>query len=279
MMDYLMQGIYAHSGYGNWILGTEPFISTVRMELLKQRYEEIYVADNCALVVVTSLDVREIVATIQALFGGVPSGIPTPIEVPISEQVHLKVLRQKSEQVILYMGGIGPSTRDEGAKNFEVAVTAWGTIPNSRLFLSAREREGLVYQIQSFYTGHVQTGLWGVLTSVSKKKFPELMKVLHEELDRLHAEPLTEMEIMRGVSVLKTNLFTKLQQPDYYLRVLGRREAFRETIYPNDLVRQYELALPERIQTWVQDYVRPLDLSYVVMGDVGADDVLQAINR
>lgn len=279
IIDYLVQGIYANDGYGRWILGTESFISTVQKEQLEHRYRECYVADNAVLVVVTSEDVRELVTMIAELYGRVPSGDPTPLEVPLTEEVHLKVLRQKSDQMIVCLGGVGPSSRDEGAARFEMAMCTWGGIPNSRLFMSARERHGLVYQIQSFTRSYVQTGQWGVYSSVARGKFEPLMAVLGEEMQRLRNEPLHEAELNRTVSVLKTDLYTKIQQAGYFLRLLGRKEIFRETIYPNDLIREYERATPERIQALVQEYVQPLQLSLVVMGDLDADQALQAMNK
>lgn len=277
--DFLVQGIYGNTGYGRWILGTEAFISHVEVERLRQRYEEIYCADNATLVVLTSLDVRELMPMITELYGRVASGCPTPLEVTLSEEVHLKVLRQKSEQVYVCLGGVGPSSRDEGTALFEMAMAAWGSLPNSRLFLSAREREGLVYQINSFSRHYVQTGTWGIFSSVSRRNFERLMEVLAEEIHRLREEPLSEAELLRTASVLKTDLYLKMQQSGHFLRLLGRKEIFRETVYPNDLIRQFELATPERISQAVRDHVRPLATSLVVMGDLDTDQALQAMNK
>ncbi|HEU4964370.1 MAG TPA: pitrilysin family protein [Bacilli bacterium] len=276
--DYLVQGIYGNTGYGKWILGTEDFISSVQVDQLRERYEKSYCADNCSLVVLTSLEVRELMPMITELYSRVPSGTPTPLEVNLSEEVHLKVLRQKSEQVYLCLGGVGPSSRDESTAMFEMAMAAWGSLPNSRLFLSARERDGLVYQIQSFSRHYVQTGQWGVFSSVSRKNFEPLMAVLAEEIHRLREEPLSEAELSRTASVLKTDLYLKMQQTGHFLKLLGRKEIFRETIYPNDLIRQLELATPERVMESVRDSVRPLGTSLVVMGDLDTDQALQAMN-
>jgi len=279
IIDHLVSGIYGQTGYGRWILGTEAFISEVQADQLQARYRSCYCADNVALVVVTSEDVRTLMPVIADIYGDVPSGDPTPIEVPISEEVHLKVLRQKSEQVIVALGGVGPSAREEGIDRFEMAMCAWGGVPNSRLFLAAREREGLVYQINSFTRSYVQTGQWGIYSSVARSKFDALMSVLAEEIQRLRAEPLREAELSRTVSVMKTDLFTRLQQSSYFLRLLGRKEIFRESIYPNDLIREYERATPERVHQIVFEYVRPLNISLVVMGDLDTDQALQAMTK
>lgn len=278
VMDYLGQAIYGESTYGNWILGTKEFITNVTQEQLYQKYNEVYIADNMALVIVTNQNVHDTMHKINEIFSKVPSGVPTPIEVPVSEQVNLKLLKQKSKQIIIGLGGVAPSLRDEGEKNFDIGITAMGSIPNSRLFDVAREKHGLVYQINSYYMGYIQTGYWGIFSSVSKENFEALMKVLTSEVKRLKEEPLTQEEINRAVSVQKTGLFTNLQHTDYYLRRLGRREIFRESIYPNEMIRKYDLVTSQSIQKYVDDYINPINMSLVVMGDIEGDKVLEVIN-
>lgn len=279
IMDYLAQCIYGDISYGKRILGTEEFISHVKFENLHNYYKKAYVADNVAMVIMTSLNVSDIFKIVQELFENIPSGIPNPKEVEIVEQVQLKVLKQKSNQILVCLGGVGPSLRDDESAIFEVASTAWGESPNSRLSISAREQHGLVYHIQSFYRGYVQTGQWGIFASVTKENFGKLMKVISEEIHRFHTEPLKEDEIKRAISNMKTHLYCLMQRPEDYLRILGRRAVFREVIYPNELIRQYELATQDSIQSVVQKYINLESMSMVVMGDIDSDTVLETLSR
>lgn len=280
IIDYLANGIYGNNGYGNWILGLSTFIQSVKADQMKLRYQQSYVADNISLVILTDLSVHDLMPVIEEIFSRVPSGAPNSIEVPVSENIHLKLLRQKNtNQIYMCLGGIAPSKRNEHVSNFQIALSAWGGIPNSRLFMSAREKYGLVYQIQTFYHHYIQTGYWGIFTSVSKDNFPKLMDVIAEEIYSIRSEPIHEEEILRTVSVVKTNLLKNLQQPEYFLRLLGRSEVFRETVYANDLVRQLELATSEIMYEMVKKYIQPDNLSCVVMGDIETDEMLQHMSR
>lgn len=276
--DYLGQCIYGDIGYGKRILGTEEFITNVELEQLSRRYRESYVADNVAIVIITSLRVADIFSQVQEIFQNIPSGIANPKEVEIANHVQLKILKRKSEQLIVCLGGVGPSLRDDESAIFEVASTAWGENPNSRLAISAREKHGLVYHIQSFYRGYIQTGQWGVFTSVTKENFNELMKIIGEEIYRFQSEPFQTEEINRSISILKTHLYSLLQRPEQYLRILGRRAVFRELTYPNELVRQYEIAAHSNINEIVKKYINLDSMSMVVMGDIDYDSVLESLS-
>ncbi|MBM6619127.1 M16 family metallopeptidase [Bacillus suaedaesalsae] len=279
IMDRLIEGMYGGHGYGNWILGNEQTIKSFSAKHLLQRYQEIYSADNSVIVIITNNNINDVINDASEIYSNVPSGVPTPIEIRSSESVHFNILKQKSDYVTLCMGGVGPSLRDEGKKNFEVAIKGWGGFPNSRLMLKAREKEGLVYHIQSFYQGFIQTGNWGIYTSVAKDKFSQLLDILIEEVNYIKENSLDSSEVNNAISGLKTDLYLKTQHQQYFLKIIGRNEIFRETIYPNDLVRQFELSTVENIKGFLNEYIDPLRLSMVVMGDVDGQKLLQQVDK
>lgn len=274
LYDYLTQCLYGQAGYGNLVLGIEETISQFTIEQLMDCYNQIYVADNIVVAVVTNQEPNELMQLANEIFRKVKSGEPTPTNIPVSEEVHLKVLRQKSEQVHLVMGGIAPSIRDESSPSFDVSIHAWGVVPNSRLFLEVRERRGLVYQIQSFYNGYFQTGHWGIYTIVPRNKFDEVMRVLVNEVDRIGKEPFSTNETSRTISAFKTNLYSKFQHSDYYQKSIGRREIFGESFYPNNMIRRYERAEPNQMFENTSKYINPHRLSIAAIGEIERDDIL-----
>lgn len=277
IMDFLVQGIYDNTGYGNLILGNQETISSFTREKLKQKYEEVYIADNAVLVIITNGDINDVFEMSKEIYSKVGSGVPTPTEIDLSESVHLKVLKQNTEHVALCIGGIGPSLRDEGGKNFEAAIKGFGGTPNSKLSLAARERDGLVYQIQSFYRGYIQTGNWGVFTTVSKSNFYKLLEVLFEEIKIIRENSLNVEEINNVISSLKTDLFMKINNQQYLLKMLGENEIFSESIYPNSIIRQFELVTVKRAHEYLKKYTSPLGISLVAMGNVKAEKILNCI--
>lgn len=78
---------------------------------------------------------------------------------------------------------------------------------------------------------------------------------------------------------MKTNLYTVLQRPEQYLRLLGRRAVFKEVIYPNEIARQYELTTPENIQETLEAFLLVDSISMVSMGDIDSETILQTMSE
>jgi|GEM_PF-4200101 len=278
LVDHLAQGIYGNIGYGNWILGNEPFLKNVTLETCLARYRTAYVADSTVVIVLAKKGAQYL-NFLADLFGQVPSGRPSPVDVPLAEEIHLKVIPQKSRQTVVALGSTGPSGRDEGAEVFDLAMAVWGSIPNAQLFTSVREREGLAYHVQTFTTTFIQTGLWGITAGISSENLDRFMDVVGEEIRRVRSEPFDRSEIARGVSVLKTHLYSRSTESDFFMRLVGQRAVFQELFFLNDLFRKFELVTEEAIMDAFDQYVRPERLSVVVIGDHDDENVLAAMKR
>jgi predicted Zn-dependent peptidase len=278
LVDHLTQGIYGNMSYGNWVLGNEPFLNTVTLNACLQRYQSAYTADSTVVILMAKQGLQYLDLLVE-LFGQVPSGRPTPVDVPLAEEIHLKVIRQKSRQTVLVLGSTGPSARDEDAETFDLAMATWGSIPNAQLFNAIREREGLAYHIQTFTTTFIQTGIWGITAGISADNLDRFMEVVGEEIRRVRTEPLSRAEIARAVSVLKTHLYSRSNETDFVMRLIGQRAVFHELLFLNDLFRKYELADPDAIGETLRQYVRPERLSVVAIGNHDEETVLAAIKR
>ncbi|MCI6672585.1 MAG: pitrilysin family protein [Prevotella sp.] len=70
-----------------------------------------------------------------------------------------------------------------------------GAAMSSRLNLSLREKEGLVYTVESFMTAFSKTGIWGIYFGCDPKDVERCCRLVHQELNRLMQEKLTETEL------------------------------------------------------------------------------------
>lgn len=65
-----------------------------------------------------------------------------------------------------------------------------GQAMNSRLNLNIRERYGLSYNIQSFYTPYIDAGIWGVYYSSDPANMERIRNLVYKELRKLWEQPL-----------------------------------------------------------------------------------------
>lgn len=275
--EHFWSTIYGNKTYGNWVIGNEDTIQSFNLEQIRGYYETTYNADNMTVVVLTSEDAYKVINKINEIYSSVKNGTPSPTEVVVAHEVGLNNIQTSSDQLVVCFGDKGPSFSDHNSTSFELLTALWGSIPSSRLFQVIREEHNLVYQIQSFSNTYVQTGNYGVIANVHKNNFHKFVELLYYEIDRLRNEPFKQDEISRAVSVLKTFLLTKLNSPDFLLRLIGNRAAFGHHFFLNEMVRELGRITPDHLLTLANDYMKPDNLSVITLGNITGDEIMETI--
>lgn len=278
IFEHFWETIYGNMTYGQWVIGRREFISSVNAHMLEEFYNQHYVADNTTVVIISDLDIYEIISITSEIFGEIQSGMVNPNEVKLSTNTGLKIIPSNSQQLSFCLGSYCPSFRDSHTTEFELLIALWGSIPSSRLFNTLREQKSLVYQVQSFSHSFVQTGNFGVTAYVNKKSLPEFINALYEEIYRLRNVPFEQEEINRGISVLKTFLLTRLSSPDFLLKLIGLRATFGHHFFLNQMIRELERVTPEKLLNIAREVVIAEEMSLVCIGDVSAEEILDIIH-
>jgi predicted Zn-dependent peptidase len=95
---------------------------------------------------------------------------------------------------------------------------------SSRLFQEIREKRGLVYSVGSALTHYAGTGSFSVYAGCSKKRVPEVLRLIREELARVAADGLTPEEVTRARGQLKGGLVLGLEDTGSRMSRLGKSE-------------------------------------------------------
>jgi len=74
---------------------------------------------------------------------------------------------------------------------------------NARLNLSLRERNGLVYTVESSMASYSDTGCWSVYFGCDHNDVKRCLRLVHRELDRLLQHPLSERQLAAAKRQLK----------------------------------------------------------------------------
>ncbi len=77
---------------------------------------------------------------------------------------------------------------------------------NSRLNLSLRERNGLVYTVESSMTSYGDTGVWSIYFGCDQHDVKRCCRLVRRELDRLMHSPLTEGQLKKAKQQLHGQL-------------------------------------------------------------------------
>jgi predicted Zn-dependent peptidase len=74
---------------------------------------------------------------------------------------------------------------------------------NARLNLSLREKNGLVYTVESAMASYSDTGCWSVYFGCDHHDVKRCLRLVHRELDKVMQHPLTERQLIAAKRQLK----------------------------------------------------------------------------
>ena len=74
---------------------------------------------------------------------------------------------------------------------------------NARLNISLRERNGLVYTVESMMVSYGDTGLWGVYFGCDPHDVKRCLRLVRRELDKIIEKPLTDSQLKAAKRQLK----------------------------------------------------------------------------
>ena len=87
---------------------------------------------------------------------------------------------------------------------------------NARLNISLRERQGLVYTVESSMASYSDTGCWSVYFGCDHHDVSRCLRLVHRELDRLMQQPLSERQLAAAKRQLKGQIAIACDNREQY---------------------------------------------------------------
>ena len=87
---------------------------------------------------------------------------------------------------------------------------------NARLNLSLRERNGLVYTVESSMASYHDTGVWSVYFGCDHHDVKRCLRLVHHELDRLMQRPLSQRQLHDAKQQLKGQIAIACDNREQY---------------------------------------------------------------
>jgi predicted Zn-dependent peptidase len=173
---------------------------------------------------------QQVLDLITAAFGNRLSGDARPAPLRLGDMAPEKPARpaglisRRTEQTHLLFGLPAMGRLDDRRYAAAVLDAAVGGGMSSRLFQEIREKRGLVYSVGSALTHYAGAGSFSVYAGCAKKRVPEVLRLIREELARVVAEGLTSEEVARGQGQLRGNLVLGLEDTGSRMSRLGKSE-------------------------------------------------------
>ena len=137
---------------------------------------------------------------------------------------------------------------------------------NARLNLSLREKNGLVYTVESSMVSYSDTGCWSVYFGCDHHDVKRCLRLVHRELDKVMQHPLTERQLTAAKRQLKGQIAIACDNREQFALDIAKNYLHygRERDI-NELLERIDAITASQIQEVAQELFAPERLQQLIL--------------
>ena len=269
--DLFSETLFGDTPLGRSVLGTVESIEELTRDDVDGWYRQRYAMPRMVVTAAGRVDHQQVLDLVTAAFGNRLSGDGEPAPLRLGEPGADRPARssgliaRRTEQTHLLLGTPGLARLDERRYAAAVLDAAVGGGMSSRLFQEIREKRGLVYSVGSALTHYAGSGAFSVYAGCSKKRVPEVLRLIRAGLDGVAAEGLTGEEVARARGQLKGGMVLGLEDTGSRMSRLGKSElSYGEYLPVREVLRRLDAVDEQQVREVAAElFGRPTCLAVV----------------
>jgi zinc protease len=261
--------LYGSHPYGR-LFPTEQTLQGFTAAQVRDFHRAHFGAKRAHLYVAGVFDARSAENAIRSAFGDWKPG-PAPQEVrtrPQTKRTLALLDRPNAVQSTIVLGIPVPDPVHPDYMALQVTNSLLGGAFGSRITSNIREQKGYSYSPNSSVTDLYRQAHWAELADVTTNVTGASLKEIFKEIARLRAEAPPEPELT-GIKKNLAGIFTL--QNSSRLGIIGRLQFVDlhglPDSYLTDYVKRVLAVTPEQVKAVAQKYLRPEQMTIVVVGD------------
>ena len=218
IFDEFEELIFSNSPLGRNILGTEKSLKKFSSNDLQNFVNRCYTTDNILFFVYGNLSFERILKFAEKYFD-VPSSQRNFKRNSLKDYLPQNVETEKDTfQTHCLIGNRASHFKDKN-RLAQVLLNniLGGPLLSSRLNLAVRERNGLVYSIDSSLTPYTDTGVWNIYFGCDKTNFDKCIKLIYKELEILRDKEISAKDLKKAKKQFAGQLLISHQNRESYI--------------------------------------------------------------
>ena len=202
--------------YGYSILGTRDTVAGLGAEDLRALHSRAYHPEQIVVAAAGNVEHDALTEVLEATgWGDVPAGrlpvlrSPAPTVQPPAA-IHFD---RDTTQTHIVIGSSAFPHSDSRRYAMSMVGMMLGGGMSSRLFQRIREELGLAYAVYAFQSFHEDAGMHGVYVGTAPETARAAVDTINDELQKLSAQGLSELDLAAGKSQLKGQITLSLESP------------------------------------------------------------------
>ncbi|HOV35328.1 MAG TPA: pitrilysin family protein [Dysgonamonadaceae bacterium] len=189
---------------GHYILGTPKSVSSFDSETVKQFVNRQYRPDRMVFFSFGSTPFAKVARLVEKYFSQSFEALPFKERIKPTKNIPIrKIINKKSAQAHTIIGRQTIDMFDSRCYAFYLLNHILSGGMSSRLNNSLREKNGLVYQVESNVTFYTDTGIFYIYFACDSKDIERCIDLIDKEFTRIHQRPITEKQLLLAKRQLK----------------------------------------------------------------------------
>jgi len=179
----------------------------------------------------------------------------------------IKIKNKKTEQIHLAMGFPSFADEDLRSKAAKVLSVILGGGMSSRLFIEAREKRGLCYNILATATTYEDTGDFMIKAGLDSSRLEPAIKLILEQLKKIKKILVGQNELIKAKEYIKGASVLSLEDAEVQAGFYAREVIFGERILtPAAKLKQIEKITSQQVKAVANEIFQPSKLNLALIG-------------
>ena len=216
--------VFNGNSFGRHILGDKKHIKKFGQKKAHHFVGRCYNTDEMVFFSLGNVDFKKIIRWGEKYLGQIPAS-PRSFERanPMIYMPVQKILKKNTFQAHFIAGNRAFELGNERRAALHLFNNILGgTSMNSRLNLALRERNGLVYSVDSIYTSYSDTGVFCIYFGCDKKNLERCISLMNKELKALREQKMTTLQLSKARKQLMGQLAIMAEHKENLVLSMGK---------------------------------------------------------
>ena len=257
---------------GRNILGEAQLLKKQKSEDIRRFVHRLYRPERMVLFLYGDVPLKKIVCEAEKNLARYPlSEYPAePVlrkkPLPLVENIGTHTVEKDTHQAHVMIGTRSYSTsHPDYLALFLLNNILGGPCMSSRLNLALRERNGLVYTVESSLVGYTDTGMWSVYFGCDPEEVDRCIRLVHKELSLLAESPLSLARLRKARKQLQGQIGISWDSGESVAIGMGKRLLhYGTTLSCSQLCEKIEALTSEQLWHTAQEIFNPEKMTTLI---------------
>ena len=269
VMEIWSELLYGDQPAGWPIAGTKETMAGITRKDIVDYFNKQYVGDNAVVIVAGNTNREVALKKIKKYFSPLRHGKAyEKIGVVESQEKPAVLLHtKKTDQTHICLGARGVGLFDPKKYATQLMATVLGGGMSSRMFISVREKKGLVYYVSTMADSDTDTGSLLTRAGIDNTKVEEAVRTIISEYRKIKKQKVSTTELTKAKNYIRGKTYLGLEASDDVAEFLGGQEILEDKILsPEEILKHLDGVTPSQIQSIAREMFVPENMNMTLVG-------------